>query len=385
MLTRTPDRLANYIQAIKRLAPVVDAHRDAFDTDRRLPDSVFVAVAEAGLFRLWLPEAQGGPQLSPTEFMQVVEEAAALDGSVGWLVGNGSGMSRVGGYLSEAVARAWFSDPLAFIASATGAVGKARRTEGGYRVTGRWPFASGAHHATVFMGLASLQGPGGQDEPPLCFYMERKYVAIHDTWRVSGLRGTGSCDFEAQDIFVPDDHTHAFVGPEPTQPGIVYRLPTFSVFPWTVSVVPLGIARSAMDSFVDLANRKTRIGTSALMRDRETVQNTVGRAKALHRSARAFLMEAMTDLMVAVAEDDARLVDARAIFRAACSHAAETAVQIVDMLSAEAGATAIFETSPMERPIRDIHAAVRHLAMSAGSFGVLGRVQLGLDPGTPRF
>lgn len=384
MLTRSPGRLTSYLQAIERLAPVVAEHRVGFDTDRRLSDIVSRAMAEAGLFRLWLPEALAGPQLSPIEFMLVVEKAAALDGSVGWLVGNGGGMSRVGGYLSEAVVRDWFSDPLAFVAAATGAVGKAQKTTGGYRVTGRWPFGSGAHHATIFMGLASLQGPDGQDEPPMCCYMDRKDVEIHDTWRVSGLRGTGSCDFEARDVFVPDSHTHAFVGPEPTQPGIVYRLPTFSVFPWTVSVVPLGIAQGAMDTFVDLASRKARAGKSILLRDSETVQDTVGRAEALRQSSRAFLMEAMTDLMAAVS-DGSGIVDARATFRAACSHAAESAVQIVDRLAAEAGAIAIFETCPLERHVRDVHAAVKHIAMSAGSFALLGRVQLGLDPGTSRF
>src|SRR4051812_11607670 len=128
--------------------------------------------------------------------MTVVEAASALDGSVGWLVGNGAGMSRIGGYLREPVARRFFSDPRAFIASATAAVGTAQKVEGGYRVSGRWPFGSGAHHGSHFMGLASLKGADGMEEPPLCCYFERGDVAVHDTWRVSGLRATGSCDFE---------------------------------------------------------------------------------------------------------------------------------------------------------------------------------------------
>ena len=225
MLAKTPSRVADYLEAIERLAPLIAEHRAAFDNERRLPDVVFNALADAGLFRLWLPEALGGPELSPADFMTVVEAASALDGSVGWLVGNGGGMSRIGGYLPEPVARKFFSDPRAFVTSATGAVGTAQKVEGGYRVTGRWPFGSGAHHASHFMGLASLKGADGKDEPPLCCYFERRDVVIHDTWRVSGLRATGSCDFEVRDLFVPEQHTHIFIGARPTQDGIVYRLP----------------------------------------------------------------------------------------------------------------------------------------------------------------
>ena len=96
---RKPNRIAAHLEAIRGLAPLIARHRDAFDVERRLPDTVFEALADAGLFRLWLPEALGGPELSPLEFMAVVEAAATLDGSVGWLVGNGGGMSRIGGYL----------------------------------------------------------------------------------------------------------------------------------------------------------------------------------------------------------------------------------------------------------------------------------------------
>jgi alkylation response protein AidB-like acyl-CoA dehydrogenase len=148
---------------------------------------------------------------------------------------------------------------------------------------------------------------------------------------------------------------------------------------------PAVIARGAMETFVELASRKTRAGTGALIRDREAVQGTVGRAKALHHSARAFLVEAMTDLMAAASEDGAHIVQARAMFRVACTHAAESAVRIVDTLATDAGAASIFETCLLERFVRDIHAAVKHIAMSTNSYVVLGRLELGLDPGTPRF
>jgi hypothetical protein len=199
---------------------------------------------------------------------------------------------------------------------------------------------------------------------------------------VSGLRGTGSCDFEIKDAFVPLSHTHPLTDFTPTQPGIVYRLPGRSIFPWTIASVPLGVARGAMDAFVALASRKGRTGTT--LRDSETVQMATGRMEAIHRAARAFLIDAMTQLMAALDDDAGRLVQARVTFRLACAHAGESAVRIADLLAREASTASIFETGTLERSIRDIHAATKHVAMNQIGYTIAGRNSLGLDPG-PRF
>jgi alkylation response protein AidB-like acyl-CoA dehydrogenase len=383
MLTKPTDHVVQHLTAIERLAPLIAEHRQSFDRERRLPDVVFEALANAGLFRLFLPQKLGGPGLSPLQFMEIAEAASALDGSVGWLVGNGGGMSRAGGYLPEAVARQWFADPYAFIVSATGAVCNATPCEGGYRVSGRWPFGSGAWHGTHFMGLASVKSQDGREGPPLCCYFPRADVLIHDTWHVSGLRGTYSCDFEIKDVFVPSAHVHPLIDLKPTQSGIVYHLPGRSIFPWTISAVPLGMARGAMDAFVAIANKKARAGGTTL-RDSETVQMAMGRMEAIHRAARAFLIDSMSGLMAALDEDAERLVQARVTFRLACAHAGESAVRIADLLAAEAGTASIFESGTLERSIRDIHAATKHIALNSIGYTIAGRHSLGLDPG-PRF
>jgi alkylation response protein AidB-like acyl-CoA dehydrogenase len=381
MLAVTPSRTAGYLDAIEKLAPLVAQHRVSFDRDRRLPDVVFQALAEAGFFRLWLPAVMGGPQLSPIEFMRVIEAASAIDGSVGWIVANGGGMSRVAGYLPESITREWFADPCAFIVSATGAVGSATRVAGGYRVTGRWPFGSGASHGTRFMALAAVKDDSNHSQPPICCYFAREDVTIHDTWHVSGLRGTGSSDFEVRDAFVPADHSHDLIAPVPTQPDIIYRIPGLSIFPWSITGAPLGIASGVMAAFTRQATQsKTRLGTR--LQDRETAQSALGRAEAVVGAARAFLTEAMTELLAALDDDADRLMRARARLRIACAYAAEGSTSIVQTLTTEAGASAIFESSGLERAGRDIHAAVKHVAMSPLSYIVAGRLQLGLDPGS---
>jgi len=385
MADKVTDAVIPYLEVVHALTPQIFEHRAAFDRERRLPDSVFCALADAGLFRLWLPRSLGGPELSPLEFMRVVEAAAAIDGSIGWLVGNGGGMSRIGGYLPMAVARDWFADQRTFIVSATGAVGTTTAVDGGYRITGRWPFGSGAPHGTHFMGLATIGGIQTPEQPRLCCYFARQQVVIHDTWHVSGLRGTGSSDFEVHDAFVSAQHVHPFIDHTPVEPGLLYRMPPLSVFAWTVSVVPLGIARGAIDAFAALASTKGRLGATGLLRDREIVQAMVGRVEARHGAARALLIETMTELMAATDIGGERLVVARARLRTAGAHAAETALSIVDMLAAEAGSVAIFESGPLERAIRDAQAAAKHIAMSPSSYIIAGRLGLGLEPGTARF
>lgn len=385
MLAVTISRITGYLDAIEKLASLVAEHRTAFDRERRLPDVVFRALAEAGLFRLWLPAAIGGvPELSPVEFMSVVEAASALDGSIGWIVANGGGMSRVAGYLPEPVARAWFADPEAFIVSATGAIGSAQPVPGGYRVSGRWPFGSGSSHATRFMGLAAVTDGDGAVSAPICCYFSREQVTIHDTWHVSGLRGTASNDFEAHDIFVPADHTHDFIAPRATQSGIIYRLPGLSIFPWSITGTSLGIASGALAAFTDQTKQgKARFGVR--LQDRELVASAVGRAEAMIGAARAFLARSMTDLLAALDDDAERQKRARARLRIACAYAAESSASVVQMLTTEAGASAIFENNSLERAGRDINAAVKHIAMNPQSYVIAGRLALGLDPGGLRF
>jgi alkylation response protein AidB-like acyl-CoA dehydrogenase len=377
---RQPNTVSSLIEAIRRLAPLLHERRDDFDKLRRLPDEVFNVLADAGLFRLWLPKTIGGPELSPFEFMRVVEAASAIDGSVGWLVGNGGGMSRAGGYVDRAVAREWFSEPRTFVAAATGAVGTATPVKGGYRIAGRWPFGSGAHHASLFMTLAA-EAP---DAPRICCYVPRRDVTILDNWHVSGLRGTGSCDFEMHDVFVPAAHMHPFLELKPSNSGLIYRMPHVSTFAWTISAVPLGIARGAIDAFVEMASRRGVVSPGSL-RDREVVQAAVGRAQAMHGAARAFLVDAMTELMAATDVGGEPLMKTRAAFRMAATYAVETAIHIVDMLAAGAGSVSIFETCRLERAVRDARAAARHVALGPNNYVIGGRVGLGLDPGTSRF
>ncbi len=389
MLNHDPAASSAILGRIATLAPVVAAHRDRFDRDRRLPEPVVNAMVEADLFRLFVPRAIGGAELSPLDYLEVIEAAAALDASVGWVLTNGAGMSRTAGYVAPDVARAWFGHPEAFAACSTARMGRAVPVAGGYRVTGTWPFASGIHHATLLMGACIVTQPDGtvpEGAPPAlraCLFPADDARVI-DTWHVSGLRGTGSNDFEVADLFVPEAHTHDLFAHVPTQPGTIYRLPNIIAFPMTIAPVPLGIARAAIGHFAELAGAHARQGMPTL-RDREIVQDMVGRAEARLGAARALLRETLQEVIDRMEDDADTNIRARARFRTACALGAETALAIMDMLEAQAGSIAIAESNPLERCGRDLRAAVKHIAVSPALYGIAGRLRLGLAPGGPRF
>jgi indole-3-acetate monooxygenase len=236
------------------------------------------------------------------------------------------------------------------------------------------------------MGVCRLVDGHATDGSPtlLCCHFDISDVEIIDNWYVSGLRGTGSCDFAVHDVFVPTSHTYAFPDAVPTQPGPVYRLPGFSVFSWTVSVVPLGIARVALESFAVLAACKGRSGNPQTLRDQETVQAEFGRAETRLAAARALLREAMTELLAAIGEGRTDQLRTRAKLRMSYAYAAETASRIVERLAVAAGTAALMKTGALERSLRDVHAASRHAAMAPQGYITGGRIALGLDTGPGR-
>lgn len=367
---------AELTAGVHGLAAAVAEHRSDFDANGRLPDDLFEQLARLGLFRLLLPSSLGGPGLSALEFLDVVEAASALDGTIGWLAGNGGGMARVGAYLPAESAREIFDDPLAFVVSSTGALGRAVRVPGGYSVTGRWPFGSGSPHGTWFSPLCAVEDDEEATGEMIFVLAPRKDVLLHDNWQVSGLCATGSVDFELDEVFVPDRFAHAFQ-PQPTQPGTLYRLPTRSIFSWTVATVPLGIAAAAIDDFAALAGSK-RGGDGVPLAERELIQSQLGQVQARTAASRAYLRSTMSALLEGV-ESGVGLEARRVDFRLACTFASQAALWAIDLVTEMAGTAAIQRSATLERRERDARAAAKHVAMSPAAYITGGKLRLGHD------
>jgi alkylation response protein AidB-like acyl-CoA dehydrogenase len=355
-----------------------------------MPASLARALAEAGLFRVWMPKALGGFEADLMTNYRIIEELSKADGAAGWNVMIAGTGSLFAAYLPPDGAReVYASDPNVITAGALAPKGRAVPEDGGYRLNGRWPLASGCLHASwlaggsfIFEGHAPRLDENGIPNLTL-FFVPKDECEIIDTWHSAGLRGTGSNDFAVHDVLVPAERTFSMLSGKPYHEGALYRTPILTAFSPSVASVSLGIARAAIDAFIELAGGKMPTFSMALLRDKPTVQAQVAQAETLLRSARAFLLESVGAVWDTVSAGDAVSDEQEAIIRLACTNAGTACAQAVDIVYTLGGASSVYETSRLERCFRDAHVVTQHLAVQAIWNERAGKYFLGL--GLQRF
>ena len=360
------------VEAARRLAPTAAELAPAAERDRRLAEPLVAALADAGLFRLCVPAAAGGLEAPPGTLVAVVRALAAGDAAAGWCVAIAATSGLVAGYLPEAAARAISADPATMVAGVFAPKGRATPEPGGFRVSGRWPFASGCEHADWLMGGCVVDGGMRLMLAPA------EAFTIHDTWHVMGLRATGSHDIELDGVHIPAERTASVLGDAPLQPGPLYAFPLFGLLALAIAAVSLGIARGALDDLIALAGGKVPTGGKRTLAERGTVQAEVARAEAAVRAAGALLDEAIGaawERAVAGAGVD---VEQRAALRLAATHATAVCARATDTAYTLAGGSALYESSPLQRRVRDAHAATQHMLVAPATWELTGRVLLGM-------
>jgi alkylation response protein AidB-like acyl-CoA dehydrogenase len=380
---------AQPVDAAHALVTGIRDRAEHIERHRRLPVELVHTLAEAGLFGLCVPQAFGGGEVDPCTMVQVIEEIAIADGSVGWCVMIGATSGLLSAYLPDATARAiYVQGPHAVTGGVFAPYGKATVVPGGYRVTGRWPFASGCEHCTWLMGgSVVIDGgqprllPSGQPDSRMMLFPATD-AEIIDTWTVSGLRGTGSHDIAVPDVFVPEDRSASLLIDRPCQPGPLYLFPVFGLLALGIAAVALGVARSAIDELVQLAGAKTPTGSRKRLGERAMIQTHVAEGEALLRSARAFLLDAIGDAWRAAQSAGAISVTQRAMLRLAATHATSNAAKVVDLMYNAGGGTSVYATSPLQRQFRDIHVVTQHMMVAPPTYELTGRLFLGIDTDT---
>jgi alkylation response protein AidB-like acyl-CoA dehydrogenase len=381
--------------AIEELvAPVANAIRATAaqtEAERRLPNDLLAQLMEAGLFSIYTPKEFGGLDLPLPEALRVVEGVSRHDGSTGWTVALGFANGYFTAVLDQAAAATVLGNGSVLIAGAPAFGVRATRVDAGYRLTGRWPYNSGAPNATwigapapVFEGEAPHLSENGQPEM-VFFFLPQAEAQIVDTWYVTGLRGSGTQDLYVEDVFVDDDMTGGFsipAGPRPVRDCPLADVPFFSLLGIVQSPpVSLGLARRAIEEFREIAlTKESAFGPP--LRDQVQAHAGLARAEALVRSARTYWYGTVKAIWEASHQRELSLEE-RADLRLACLTAVENSVAAVDLLYRLAGTTAIFQSSPLERCWRDVHTAAQHMQVQDGRWETAGRVLLGLDPGSP--
>jgi alkylation response protein AidB-like acyl-CoA dehydrogenase len=318
---------------------------------------------------------------------RVVEELSRQDGAVGWNMMIAGNTSILWSLLSQETAASIIKgDPNTVLAGTILAGhGAARPVEGGYRVTGHWPFASGCRQADWMVASCNLLdedahprlGPDGQPAV-YAFVVPVSDCEILDTWYTTGLRGTGSNDFEINDVFVPEERFFPSVGAQSHQPGPLYNTMITNVWGYNVSAVALGIARDALDSFAELAQTKTSSRNPVPLASRELTQARLGEAEAKLRSARAYLYEACHENWALLSAGRPVPQEVAANNRLAYANATERSVEAVEMVYTLAGSAAVYTSSRIERCFRDVHMVTQHGVVGPAGYALAGRCFLGI-------
>jgi len=371
---------AALVARAESLRPFLRAAAPRIEAARELPPDVLDALHGAGLFRLLIPRDLGGAEADLVTLVRVVQAVAEGDASAAWCIGQAAGCAMAAAYLPREVAAGLFGrDKRAVLAWGAGVNGQAVREGTGWRVTGKWQFASGARHATLLGGLTTLAGTGGTVRT---FVFPRAGIALIDTWQVLGLRGTGSDGYAVADLYVPESHGFDRTVPAP-HPGALYRVPLVQVYPLAFGAVALGVARAMLDAVLALAIDKSPRGLGR-MRDNAAVQGLLGWWETRWRAARSFLLhtaaETWADLAAGQPLSAAHSLD----IRMAATHAILESRAVVDAAFHEAGASAIFDSAPFEQRLRDMHAVAQQVQGRRANFEAVGCHLLGMTD-TPLF
>jgi indole-3-acetate monooxygenase len=378
------------VAAAMRLAPTVRAARDEAEQLRQTPPALAAEITRAGIYQMYLPRSVGGPQTPPLTAFRVVEALSRVDGSVGWCAMIATAISMSVGRLPAEVGRELAGTPADYRGAGSARPGgRAWEVAGGYRVKGRWNFASGIQNARwLYCTCIMMDG----DNPVLtaagapllrALWVPRESVTIVDTWQVMGMRGTGSQDFTVDDVFVPARRSCLSEAP-PVETGPLYNQRAWYVHLWTPSAGnALGIARGAIDSLAEIAATEASTMSTNLLRDRPMVQTRIAEAEAIVNAVRAYVFDAVGRLWDALCAGETPSDQMIAQGRLALVHGMHEAVRAVDKVFHAAGTNAIYTRLPLERAFRDVHVAVQHAAGLPGYFESAGKALLGLRPNDP--
>lgn len=377
------------LQAVEEICQVIEEHAQAAEAHRQLADEVYDAMYRAGLFAMLAPKAYGGLEVHPIEAMQVWEAVARIDSAAAWNLVMNQAISCYAAWLPDEGARELFRDGIPTTAGAFNPPAAATRADGGWRITGRVPFASGCHQARwLAMPAAEMDGGRPKVDPatgkPKMFgtFFPRTQAEILDTWQTVGMRGTGSADVAVRDLFVPD-HMTAPVCPL-SRPATGFEGPLYRMWPFTAilgeTAVSVGIAAAAVDQAVELCKAKTAAYNALPLREQQLPQYQMGKAKARVEASRDTLYRAASVAYDEVAGSGAGLSsDAKIRLQLAVCFAAEACAEAIRLVNDVAGASSIRLQRPFERYFRDCHVLLQHTSKSSARYASAGRLMFGLE------
>ncbi|MFJ5231955.1 acyl-CoA dehydrogenase family protein [Kitasatospora sp. NPDC088391] len=382
-----PQDAAEVLARAKQAAPLLRERAAAIEENRTLPADVVELLRGTGVFRMCFARAWGGPELTSTEQLAVVEALAYGDASAAWcgVIGANSGL--LANFLDQSVVKEVYPSLDLITAGVLAPAGRAERVPGGYRLSGRWPFGSGIKHsdwvtsgAFIFQDGEPWAAPGSEHaHDSLQFLVPRSEVVVVENWDTTGLRGTGSCDYTMTDVFVPANRTFTFyetrAEPSPLgQPDSFMR---------ALCGVPLGVARAALDHAREVASTRYDRMAGQSWADSWRVQTELASCEAEFNAAREGVYGALRRqwevLAVGGTLDDLTPTE-RAAPPLAWLHAFRACREIVRRLYDLLQTWSIFRSSPMDRWLRDTAVMCQNLTAQDAVLESVGAYLLGRPP-----
>ncbi len=388
MVEAAPAAERSHAAEVERLAGESSAlaRRVADETERgrRLPGELVETLNAAGLLRAGAPAEVDGLELPPGIALGCAEEVARGDASAGWCVSIAITSSLLAAYLPAEGRDELLGGGKGIAAGVWAPRGRARAVDGGVVVSGRWPYCSGIEHADLLFAGCFVESEASADGAPApsVAAIPKADLEVLDTWHTLGLRGTGSHDAVADEVFVPESRLlSVFDGPIVDRP--VYRFPIFGFFALSIAAAAIGNARAAIDELVELAVGKVGQGSSRTLAERSPTQAAVAAAEGSLRAARAYFAGAIEAAWRAAQDPEPVSVERRTDLRLAATHATRTAADVVRSMYDLGGGSAIYDDSPLQRRFRDAHTATAHFQVNEASRELPGRLLFDLPSETP--
>src|SRR2546422_9510693 len=370
-------------------------YRDEIEREQRLPKALVEQFHAAGFYSLVIPRELGGLQADPLTYLRVVERRAEAAGWVGWNLANNSiGQLVTLGLPDEGVHEIYANGADTAIAgTAVMGGGRAVPVDGGYRVTGRWPFGSGCQESSWMLGSFQIldgdqprRSPDGASVYWRGVFQRSEAQIVEGSWEVAGLRPAGSFGWTVEDVFLPERRTMIHAGvPLDNQwkrwPGVSYGLPAQAWVGPHHSAVITGIARAGIEALIELAGEKTPRGRTARLCENPQVQDAVGRADAILNAGRVYRSAMIAELWNTVAVGEDTTLEQRARCRLAAVHAADSAREAMDLMYRHGGSTSYRRESRLAECWRDLHVVGQAVTLAPEWYPMGGRVFLKMDPG----
>ena len=376
----TPSRgdvLADLLNGVDHIAPVISRHRQDCEINRTLSPDVVCAMREVGLFRMKSPHEVGGAEIHPVDQMAVVEAVVKLDSAAAWTMFIGATVTgrALSALSDEAVDELMAAPDFPIMAGSLKPSGSATKVDDGFRISGQWAWGSGVQHADHV--IVPVLRP--DEKGLITAVVPRSRVRIIDNWQALGINGSGSCDYALDDVFVPEHF--AITTPGQRRGGAIFRM-GYGFAANEHAIFALALAQLALDSFISSAQKKRGYGKGASIADREIVQRAVAESELRLRGAKLLMTDVLERLFDASADQEAP-VALQAEARAASVLCTDEAIASTNALFRYAGGGAVMLDDPMQRILRDLYTAQSHLMVSDAAYEALGKLRLGLTDNAP--